>query len=234
MTWSMMHVSSFGDHFLDGDYVGWKENLAKHFHETLSEDNKATYGIDGPVAYAHDVSRKFILPIGPSGNYAAALSSLKPHECPVDFAVAFTRAKSFGSLLNLTDRLLAVDEALKTLIEALEPDVHQFWPIKIMMPNGETHPNQYFGLRIGQHLSSFVPEKSDESAWRKGASGFFIVGFAKKHCAKLAMSKSIIGSAHLWRERRLKTPEIYVSDALAAGIAEAGLRVPKIFRMKDA
>ncbi|MEJ2020381.1 MAG: hypothetical protein P8X51_19625, partial [Maritimibacter sp.] len=145
----------------------------------------------------------------------------------------YTRVKSFGSLIHLPNRLVAVDEALKTIIERLEPDLHQFWPIRIIMPNGDTYPETYYGLRIGQRLDSFDPDASDEGVWDVSIGGIYQVYLPrKKYYEGLALSAEKIGKAHLWREVKLVTPDLYFSDALMAEIKKAGLRLPKSFRLK--
>ena len=233
MTWAMKHANGFGDYFLDGDYVGWDEQIEKHYFETLSDEEQAKFNIDGPARYGSHIARKFLNPLEGEGFPVIALPSLKEHERPTEFEIEFNRSKEFGSLIKLTNRLIAVDVQLMALIEEIEPDVHDFWAIKITMPNGEVYPRQYYCLRIGNHFDSFLPDQSDEGAWT-GENGFYhIFSFTKKHCANLAMSKEINGSAHLWREVRLGTPDIYFSDALAAKIKESGLRLPKILKLKD-
>jgi hypothetical protein len=56
--------------------------------------------------------------------------------------------KSLGSLVLLPDRLLAVDATLKEIIEGLEQGVHQFWPLRIIMPKGNELPVPYYGMVI--------------------------------------------------------------------------------------
>ena len=55
----------------------------------------------------------------------------------------------------------------------------------------------------------------------------------KKVITGLALSKDAIGGAHLWREKKLTQPDIFLSDTLKARAMDAGLRLPKHFRMKE-
>jgi hypothetical protein len=66
--------------------------------------------------------------------------------------------KSLGSLIKLNDRILAVDEALKAIIERLESGVHQFFPIEIMMPSDKAPSVRYYVLVIGNYCDSFIPK----------------------------------------------------------------------------
>jgi len=232
MTWAMELPMNFGKYFLDGDYVGWEEALEAHF-EALSAEEKEKYHIDGPTAYARNVCGKFTLPIASEANEFRGVPTLRDYECPKEFAIQFLDAKEHGSLIMLTSRLLAVDEASKAIIEDLEPDVHQFWPIKITMRDGSPHSKSYYGIRIGQFLDSFRPEETPEDVFHGRSNSYYIDSFTKKKCAAMAFSKNAIGAAHLWRERRVKDPAVFFSDTLTARISDAGLDIPKVLKVKD-
>ncbi|WP_170398489.1 hypothetical protein [Ruegeria arenilitoris] len=139
MTWGMESPSNFGDYFLDGDYVGFDDALISYYLNKMPDKDKAEMGVsDG---FSHPTFY---------GKFIRELGWLKPQECPEEFAITHTRSKSFGSLIELGSQLPAADEDLKALIERLEPGIHQFWPIKITMPKGETYPKQFYGMRIGK------------------------------------------------------------------------------------
>jgi hypothetical protein len=221
MTWGMRLPIEFGLFFPNGDYIGFKETLEQFFLNEMSKEERASCG--GVAGYALKTSNKFHTTPEP----------LRPHECPREFKVEYTRVKSFGSLIHLPNRLVAVDEALKAIIERLEPGLHQFWPIRIIMPNGDIYPETYYGLRIGQRLDSFDPDASDEGVWDVSRGGIYRVYLPrKKYYEGLALSAEKIGKAHLWREAKLYKPDLYFSDELMAEIKKAGLRLPKSFRLK--
>lgn len=95
--------------------------------------------------------------------------------------------------------------------------MHQFFPIEIKMPKGKIFPKAYFTLVIGQYFDSYAPDKSDES---------------KKNLAGRAFSKAAFGNAHLWRDRRFPLLNC-LSDELKSALDDAGLRLPKHYRMKE-
>ena len=41
-----------------------------------------------------------------------------------------------------------VSEPLKDIIEALEPGVHFYWPIRMTGPKGVEYPVRYYGMQI--------------------------------------------------------------------------------------
>ncbi|MCP4082583.1 MAG: hypothetical protein GY743_20320 [Planctomycetaceae bacterium] len=167
---------------------------------------------------------------------------IKPHEWPDEWQAEKTY-NNLGSLVKLAGGPIVVDEALKNLIERLEPGVHQFSPIKITMPKGQEYPKQYYAFVISQFRDSFSPEDSDEGSWRDESfdaywgeriAQYYVNIPQKKYFEGLAMRREVFGSSHIWRESKLQTPEIFLSDTLNAEIINAGLRVPKTFQLKEA
>jgi hypothetical protein len=164
------------------------------------------------------------VPIGP----------IAEHEWPDHYELS-KRYSALGSLFMMNSGLLAVETALKDVVERLEPGVHQFRPIRVTTRKGAAVAKQYHTMVIGQFLDCFRPESSDEGSWEKAKTvdSYQVYINTKEYIAGLAFSKSAMDNAHLWRERRVTSPEIYFSDALKAEFDKAGLRLPRHFRMKE-
>jgi hypothetical protein len=220
MVWGLVEPGGFGDFFQGGDYVGWEEALKRHFDEEMSAGQRAAFD-NWHVAYMGDVSRKFTEDRG----------LLEPHESPLEFRMRQSR-KSLGSLLLLSDRLQVVDVMLKEIIETLEPGVHQFWPLRITQPKGAEFPGPYYGMIIGRFIDSFVPEQSAGYRGSDGSEAFFANSPTKKDYVGLTVLKDVVAGAHLWRERNLLDPNIFLSDELQAEITRHGLRIPKHHQLK--
>ncbi len=221
MVWGMEHIGS-GMFFPDGNFLGEKERLVALANQMPAEE-KQKYA---PLGYASYVAEQIRKDIGPLAEQAL----------PRKFT-ASRRPKELGSLIKLHGGVRAVDENLKMIIERLEPGVHQFWPMQIFMPNGDEHPNKYFGMIVLNHLTSFVPEQSGPESWRgediaPGIKMYFAYGSVSLRSGDLAMDSKVFGSSHLWLERELKSPTLYFSDELQSEIKQAGLRIPKHFKMK--
>lgn len=228
MTWAMAEPSKFGDFFLDGDYVGWKEALRAAFNEKLSQTDKDQYDVHDVPKYVFYVSQKFINITQDEIDHPRAMKPLQEYEQPTKFAIEVENSKRIGSLVKLTARLIAVDSDLKAVIESLEPGVHQFWPIEIVHRDGNAVSGQYFGMRVRQFKDSFMPEFSAPGSFNENGSTYNIFSFTQKNCKGLSFAKSAIESAHLWRERKLKSPELLLSDELRERIQEAGLTIPNV------
>ncbi|KYG24326.1 hypothetical protein SE92_32100 [Bradyrhizobium sp. AT1] len=221
MVWGLVDPNSFGEFFPYGDFVGWEEGVKRHFDEEMSAEQRAAFD-NWDVNYRETVSRKFTEDGG-------ALS--ESHQRPSEFRLDES-GKSLGALLLLTNRLLAVDAKMHELIESLEPGVHQFWPLRITQKKGEEYPVPYFGMIVRHFIDSFVPGESVGYEGSQELNFFSIIHSTKKAYGDLAVSKSMVAGNHLWRERRLKRPNILFSDELQAEMTRQGLRIPKHCRLK--
>lgn len=233
MVWALIEPSGFGDFFPDGDYTGWRERLSEYAAANMSPEEKAAY-YNFPASYVHEVADKFTREVGTQLGGTPVVTPLLPREQPVWFETVKSYS-NLGSLIMLTDRLLAVDGALKDILERLEPGVHMFWPLTITMPRGRVYPKPYYGMVIGTFLDSFEPGMSAEGSCVKnpGFDSYKVSYPSKEYVSGLAFSKEKIGGAHLWRERRLRRPNICISDTLRHEIARAGLRIPKHVQARE-
>ena len=149
------------------------------------------------------------------------------------------------------NRVLVVEEAMKDLIEALEPGIHQFRPLTLLQPNSEAFPGTYFTMIIGQFRDSFIPEPEAEGKlWKRssyidsnkiqrftGAYTLFPVkqdvATEEEAYARVPFSRTVIAGAHLWRERHLIAADFFISDALYDAIKKAKLKIPPQLRVKE-
>lgn len=115
-----------------------------------------------------------------------------------------------------------VNEKVKGLIEALEPDVHEFVPVEVVDEKRNQRYSRYFFLYVGQAIDAIVIDRSDFEG------GFGAEGYAKKSRLNLLGSNKVldvkkIAGKHLWRggNERLggggdpNGSVLFCSDALA-------------------
>lgn len=234
MTWGIYETSSFGAYMPDGEYVGWDEALEQYYIEVMTDEERAEYGIHKFRSYANSVTRKFTHEPGFTIDGLPPLGPVLDHEVPKEFKLYRKPAKDLSAMIHLG--VHAVSEELKAAIEALEPGVHEFWPIRLTLPGGDAWPVQYYTMRIGRFLDSFRPDESDEGSWEKRGikvDRYLVEIPDKKHFAGLGMSQAEIGGAHLWREKHLYLPQICMSDEMQAAMKAAGFKGSKLYRMKD-
>jgi hypothetical protein len=220
MVWALKEPGGFGDFWPDGTFRKWEGQTELYFKEQMSDEERARYQ-NSHLSYRYDISQRFKKDLGP----------LLPHEVPVEFETERSYS-SLASLIATENQLVAVDESLKGIIETFDPGVHQFWPIQIKMPKGKDYPTQYYGLRIGRFLESYIPVEGTFSPHHGGGEIYFANGYDKAAHEKLQFSAAAIGQSHLWRESRLVNPNIFISDSLRAAIMDAELRIFKQYQVK--
>ncbi len=257
MVWGMSMPSGFGDFWPHGAAEfdkttreeGWPERLRQYYLNQPQQEQRRLldYGENhagyGAGYYGSYVRGKFTDEAGGSvyrfGSEkhpcSKPYSPIEPHEVPQYYTTERTH-KSLGSFIQLSGLGWAVDSALKSIMERLEPEAHQFFPIELRMPKGRVFPEPYHLFVVGQYLDSFSRENSDPLSWTDCAPEYPDFYFYKYRKDKqgivgLALSRSIFGAAHLWRERRFNGILTCFSDELREEIASANLRNPKLHRM---
>ena len=247
MVWGMALPKSFGEFWPDGFFEmdrksrqdGWYQRLTDYYKAQTPDEQKRLFdykGDPGNAAHSYGTFPSYKLTSEPGtggdGN-SPPYGKLEPYEPPHSFD-AVKAYKSLGAIIKLNDRILAVNGQFKAIVEQLEPHVHAFYPITIGMPRGQTYPDAYYTLRVGQYFDAFSPADSAPDSARERQSGFWVPAAKKQDLEGLAMRTSVFGDAHLWRDRRFKEDLTCFSDALQAEIAKAGLTLPRQFgQMKD-
>lgn len=182
--------------------------------------------------YALDVTEKFHSELGESGFHRPPLLPIALHEWPREFVYMRTYARQ-SALMMVPNRMYFVTEPLRDIIERLEPRVHQFNPLRVLLPKGEEHPVQHHMMVVGNWLSAFCPRQSDPKSLRDTDSTAPTIGYPWKACSRgVALSAEAIGSAHLWCERHLRSLTFLMSDQLQTEISAAGLTIPPHYRMR--
>lgn len=245
MAWGMLSPTGPGEFMPLGDFEGrvepassgWRERLKKYYDDQGPEEQKKLYNPTddrGVNSYPNYVSGKFREEIGTSdGPYGPIFNKVQPHEPPINFETE-KRCVSLGSLIELTNRIIAVDSSMKDLLEKYECGVHQFYPIEILMPREAVFEQTYYVLVVGNYNDSWSREDSEEGSWREnGGPGYYAIEKSKSGINGLAVSKAKFGGSHLWRDRHLGSRLICLSDELQSAINDAGLRLPKHYRMKE-
>ena len=244
MAWAVAFKSEFGQFFPDGDFPELRARLHTYFTQKMPAEERAVFGHE--VDYRGWVFEKFVKEIGilhPGDR--AVLTPPQDHEWPLAFQAERT-IRSLGSLFKTTNKVLAVDEAMKDLIESLEPRIHQFRPLTILQPNSEVFPGTYFTMVIGQFRDSFIPDPEtegdlwkqlsyvDENKVRRFTGTYLFSALSAEPYARLSLSSAATEGAHLWRECNLRGPDFFISDALHDEVKKAKLKIPQNFKVREA
>lgn len=250
MVWGVRLPSEFNEFFPRGELRGYREALAAHYSAeqrpglTPRHPVEFVFTSDRPVQadgrpyttfvdYKSDVSQKFHSEIGVARPHEPALLPIQPHEWPTEY-VFEKQYKKPASLIKLPNRIYAVEEKLRDVIERLEPGVHQFHPIQMELPKGVEHPIRFHIMVVGRWLNSFSLAQSDKRGLRDIDSGSpWVFPDTKENYAGVAMVESAIDGAHIWRERALRDADFFISDKLKEEITKIGLRLPPNYKMKS-
>jgi len=230
MTWGMVLPVSFGDYWPNGACVDARSRAEDHYSSVLTDaERKKLYA--GVTSLLANANYKYIEDI-----VFTKLGPLEEFEKPRKYKT-FKTYKNLASFIQLSNGLLGVDEALREIFEELESGVHTFWPIEITMPRGGVYPKPYFVMVINTHLTAFSREDSEQESWEESSPGNHYSRATRPHkkaFSGMAISRETVGTAHIWRVRWVKTPEILFSDRLMDKIKAAGLRIPpKHYEMLD-
>jgi hypothetical protein len=249
MAWAVEFESKVGRFYPRGNFLELRERLRTYFAQEMSAEEKALFGHD--VNYRGWVFDKFTREIGILRPGDRAMRTLpRDHEWPRIFQADST-IRGLGSAMQTTNSVLFVDEAMKGLIEALEPGIHHFRPITLLQPTSEVFPGTYFTMIIGQFRDSFIPDPETEGTlWNRssylgsdnverfsGAYTLFpkppqVATYAEAY-ALVPFSSAIVAGAHLWRERNLIAADFFISDTLHDAIKKAKLKIPPQFKGKE-
>jgi hypothetical protein len=255
MVWGMSMPNNYGEFWPSGDYEKdpktregcWYDRLTAYYRKQTPEEQKRLFDYKGdPVNTAHFYGTfpAYKLKTEPgsfnNNRLEPAYGPLEQHEVPRSWDTRRTH-KILGALVKLSSKILMVNAQLKDIIERLEPGVHEFHSCPIRMPKGQVYPGDYYIFRVGQYFDAF----SREDSWEGSVEDFagtkdyppithrLHLNETKKGVTGLAFKKSVFGSAHLWRDRIFAENLTCFSDTLIAEIEQAGLRIPKHYKMKE-
>ena len=224
MTQGICAPNGEGRFWPNGDFDGWEEGLKAYYDTDLSDAEKLSMGMQDRFSLS-----KF------AAKFTKDNCWLAPAEQPKRYRT-YKKVKDLAALIKTSDRMLAVSKPLKNVIEKMEPGVHQFWPMAIVQPDSTEYPTPYYGMVVQTHLDAFRAEQSDKESWHERSGRYRVEtvgGGLPKRMGGIAMSAQVIGGAHLWREKTLLEPILCLSDTLMAEISNAGLVVPKAYKIRD-
>lgn len=231
MVWGVREPADPGNLLPDGDFVGYREFLNKYYDETLTDDERAVYE-NRYIVYKNSITRKFYHEMGVSVGGGIAPTPIEDHEWPREYRLAKTR-KNLGAMFH-SGCGYAVSETLKTIIEGFEPGVHQFSPLKITMPRDQKWPEPYYTMVIGRFLTSFSRDHTPEEVWEETKYGSIeLRHWDEKTFQNMVFSRDVIGTSHLWRERKQIPFKIMMSDPLMDAIKAAGLKIFQHIQAKE-
>lgn len=239
MVWIMSLPTGFGEFwpsggFEDADISGandWVDRLKAYIVGQPEARQKELMPSGALYRYGYFVAQKFKTEIGtqPSGDLPPVTPVLE-HEAPKTFNTK-KACKKLGDLIMLNSRILAVSEKLRSIIEDIEPGVHQFFPISIVQPRS-TYPEKFYTFVIRNYRDSFRDMENVLPKLTDGESYTF-TEIGKSGASKMYFDQSQVGGAHVWRERRFNEFIVNFSDKFVEYALDAEMRLPRMYQAKE-
>ena len=244
MAWGFLFPSTFGKFFPNGEFERedvpgsskYWQRLDRHYNLVFDDEKKRLLGPEAAEGrYPSYVSSKLMSEDGT--RYQEVLPKdlparvIEPHELPRSFDID-QPCKALGDIFETNDRILAVSEPLKNAIERFEKGVHQFFPIVVTDPIKGTLEQKYHVFVIGRYLDSFRPDESETNSFEKDLWNYRFEN-SREGVEGLALAKDVFANFHVWVERRFTSPLFCLSDELEAAISDAGLAIPKYYRVME-
>ena len=222
MAWGMMEPVEFGPTFPCGNFGDHNERLDTYFNSELTESERKEFG--RVTSFRRIISRK----------YSAERDAMLEHEMPRELHLERAH-RSFADLMISLNALLVVSGRLKNLIEEFEMGIHQFWPMRYFDYRGDQVEIEVYGMVIRQFRDSAIPDQSDwDPNHGKPPKWYFSRhNFGTKKNVRLTLNRANREGAHLWRERRWVSPNLFLSDELQSAIKEQDLRIFKHYRASE-
>lgn len=221
MTWILVHQASFGPFFPEGTFSDSDDKFRAEFERTVT------------LAPDQHPDRTFLdFRSANRVNFGRPTAPARPFQM-VDTFQLQRPVKELADILQTSNKLTAVSEAAKDIIERLEPGTHQFWPITFLTKRGEVaNSTPYFAMLVLQSRDAMRPEASAEGSLKETASysnRWRIQAHKKSLLEGIAIEEVAVNAAHLWFEQRAISGAYFLSDALSAALQERGLRLPPKF-----
>lgn len=166
----------------------------------------------------------------PFKGYAALTSG-----CAVEPEYLPTKIQIPGGVRAITDfdgyrGVLYVSPRFREIIERLEPNVHQFFPIELVNKKRETLASHWIWVPCNR-IDSFDRE---HTTWvlKRGrlwmtpnnfSNDELPLGYDRSQPLRIVFNANQVGDHHFWRDMLLRMDPLYCSDKAADAIAEAEL-----------
>ncbi|MCP4183428.1 MAG: hypothetical protein GY761_08930 [Hyphomicrobiales bacterium] len=184
-------------------YRFFQDDQEMYSYETVRLDGDL-YKV-GPV----DLTQDDGLEINPFSTYAGR--AVDPTHLP-------TKVKVKGPKRNITDVYMGggylVDGKFKDVVEQLEPDVHQFFPVELFWSN-DTSAGQRYWFFPCNRLDTVDRDKTTKlfrNLWYPRGGGEFV------------FSRNLIGKHHIWIDKfMVSTIGILMSNEMHDALVAAGI-----------
>ncbi len=150
--------------------------------------------VKGPLA------REFFIPIANGEPLTDAMRAMTPDPYNVG-CTQYGKDRDIPDIFGDDLGPWQVSERVKSIIEALEPGLHDFIPINVLKHGSKKHvPYQYYLLHTSRVIDAVVFEESKFSGPLKGIENKIPYTALSPFLPKITLDRSKIIGAHFWRQ----------------------------------
>jgi hypothetical protein len=147
------------------------------------------------------------------------------------------RRKSLPDTFRADNAIVICSERINAVLEELDPGVHQFFPIRILQPDGKPVEGRHYILNVHHSLDTIVDELTESTNFPSTVPGNpkrheKMLTYNSEQESGVAFRKSRLTSVNLWRE--IAYPGLYMmSDRLYERLRRDGLSFFKILKARE-
>lgn len=129
-----------------------------------------------------------------------------------------------------------VSDRIKAVVEALEPGVHDFYPLELLLPDGTPWREPYWLWRVSRAVAGVIVELSPPNKWMNFSPDFMVehpnsppplsIGVAMPSDV---LDADAIAGYHAWTEKYDPRKQVYFSDTLVDALKRAKLAPESCF-----
>lgn len=153
---------------------------------------------------------------------------LEPDEFPKELIIKKPR-KWYPDIFKTTGSMYVASGAAKNIIEGLDPELHQFFPLTIHTKRGLEVEGPWFAMHVTEQQDSIVKEKSMVYLPDGSSERLHQFYYDRKD---VTVDVSRQSGAHLWREYFFIN-SLLGSDELINALKAADMKFFRRFKAKD-
>lgn len=156
-------------------------------------------------------------------------SALNAEDMP-KVLIAQKPRKTWPDAMQVGGGLTVVSDRARAIIEAFDPDVHQFFELRLETKRGVEIQGPWFAMNVTVHQESIVMDRRSSISYsEQNPKKLNYVRYERK---LVMVDPSKQSGVHLWREERF-IGSFLCSDSLMAAFKEAGIKFFPSFKAQD-
>ncbi len=137
---------------------------------------------------------------------------------------------------------LSVCSEVRALIEALEPGIHQFFPVRIIRRrdnkpiyrlDGRELDEPYYYFHVQCMLDAVCIEQSHVKVTQTVFGSSSMVHKVPGHYSRIVLYKDVVAGHHLWRGQYQLPDDLFFSDFLVGALKKGNFQKLQLFNLRE-